>query len=76
MYGTSRKSVEEIADMQKIPVLDVDVEGMLDINTSIDEDTRQKEEKSQPIKLLKPLCLCILPPNYKLLRQRLAGRKT
>ncbi len=36
MYGTSRKSVEEIADLQKIPVLDVDVEGMLDINACLD----------------------------------------
>jgi guanylate kinase len=35
MYGTSKKSVESIADEGKIPVLDVDVEGMLDICKSL-----------------------------------------
>ncbi len=35
MYGTSKKSVESIADEGKIPILDVDVQGMYDIQNSL-----------------------------------------
>lgn len=76
MYGTCRKNVEEILCEGKIPVMDVDVEGMLDIQKCIADEIGERERKNEEVKIGKPLCLCILPPSFGLLRERLKGRKT
>lgn len=34
-YGTSKKSFLEIIERQKIPLLDIDLEGMKDIRSSL-----------------------------------------
>lgn len=44
---------------------------MLDINKTLTNDVIAKSATSERINLHKPLCLCILPPSYQLLRKRL-----
>jgi len=60
LYGTSKKAVEDVAKTGRICVLDVDKEGVKSIHKTD----------------LHPLFICISPPSYEILEQRLRARKT
>ncbi|CAF1437372.1 unnamed protein product, partial [Rotaria sordida] len=60
LYGTSKKSVEDVAQTGRICLLDVDKQGVKNI--------RETD--------LNALFIYISPPSYEVLEQRLRGRKT
>lgn len=60
MYGTSKKAVEKIAAQGKVCILDIDVQGVIQVKTTD----------------LNPWSIFIRPPNVEALRHRLTGRKT
>lgn len=64
-YGTSRKSFESIRDSGKLPLLDIDLQGMKDIHHQL------SQVECQP-----PLVLCLLPPSWAVLEERLRRRKS
>jgi len=57
-YGTSKQSYLDILKRNKIPLLDVDVEGMLDIRRNI----YKLQEFNQAIEV--PDVICIMPPSW------------
>ncbi|KAF7993829.1 hypothetical protein HCN44_011098 [Aphidius gifuensis] len=60
MYGTSKKAVEDVTNLGKICVLDIDMQGVKKIkNTNLD-----------------PLFVFIKPPSIEELERRLIARKT
>lgn len=65
-YGTSRESFEEIRESGKLPLLDIDLEGMKDIHHQL----------SQGGLALPPLVLCLLPPSWRVLEERLRRRRS
>ncbi|XP_043277896.1 guanylate kinase isoform X2 [Venturia canescens] len=60
MYGTSKKAVEDVKNNGKICVLDIDMQGVMQIKKSD----------------LEPLLIFIKPPSISELENRLKGRKT
>lgn len=60
LYGTSKKSVKDVLDANKICVLDIDVQGVKAIRATE----------------LKPKCVFIKPPSLGVLEQRLRDRGT
>ncbi|CAF3355218.1 unnamed protein product [Rotaria sp. Silwood1] len=60
LYGTSKKSVEDVAQTGRICLLDVDKQGVKNIRNTD----------------LNALFIYISPPSYEILEQRLRGRKT
>jgi guanylate kinase len=69
-YGTSRSCYFEIIKRGRIPLLDVDIEGMKDIRMRLREE-KQKEEIVEV-----PEVLCLMPPSWKILEERLSKRGT
>lgn len=65
-YGTSRKSFQDIRSSGRLPLLDVDLQGMKEIHYQLSQ-----AEKSSP-----PLVLCLLPPSWQVLEERLRRRKS
>lgn len=61
MYGTSREAVDDIQREHKIPILDVDVEGVKSIKTVDGFDAKY---------------VFIAPPSIQVLEERLRGRDT
>ncbi|XP_038049140.1 guanylate kinase-like isoform X2 [Patiria miniata] len=60
LYGTSKKAVQDVLNNNKICILDIDLQGVLQI---------QKTN-------LKPIYIFIKPPNMEVLEERLRNRKT
>lgn len=65
-YGTSKEQIHEIIQSDKIPLLDVDIQGFLKIQDSI-----KKDEKLKAYNLIS---IFICPPSIKTLRERLVSR--
>ena len=61
MYGTSKDTVDEIIRVSKVPVLDVDVEGVKSIKTVDDFQAKY---------------VFIAPPSIQVLEERLRRRNT
>jgi guanylate kinase len=68
-YGTSKQSYLGILERGKIPLLDVDIEGMLDIKNSLKRGEGSLKDAETEV-------LCILPPSWKVLSERLSKRGT
>ncbi|CAG0891797.1 unnamed protein product [Darwinula stevensoni] len=60
LYGTSKRAIEEVQEMGKICLLDIDIQGV-------------KQLKSTP---LNPLYIFVKPPNLDELEKRLRSRGT
>ena len=60
MYGTARSQISKISAAQKIPLLDIDVQGALKFHKVIPDAN----------------FVAILPTNTQVLEQRLRGRNT
>lgn len=60
LYGTSKQSVQHVQSLGKVCVLDIEIEGVKQIQNSD----------------LNPVCVFILPPSIDELRSRLVGRNT
>ena len=67
-YGTSKQCYFDIIERGKIPLLDIDIEGMKDIRTKI------KEEEMKGVEA--PEVLCLMPPSWAVLEERLKKRGT
>lgn len=67
-YGTSKQCYFDIIEKGKIPLLDVDIEGMKDIRAKI------REENMNNAAL--PEVLCLMPPSWAVLEERLRKRGT
>ena len=61
LYGTSKKSVEEVIKINRICILDVDIEGVKSFKRA---------------SFLKPIYIFIKPPSIDILRERLRERGT
>ncbi|XP_022079268.1 guanylate kinase-like isoform X2 [Acanthaster planci] len=60
LYGTSKKAVQDVLNQNKICILDIEMQGVIQI---------QKTN-------LKPVYIFVKPPNMKVLEERLRNRKT
>ncbi|KAJ3015115.1 guanylate kinase [Thoreauomyces humboldtii] len=68
MYGTSFQSVDDVLAANKHVILDIDMQGVLQLQTAL---------KSGHVKMKgRPLFLFIAPPNVEVLEKRLTGRGT
>jgi len=66
MYGTSKRTVDDIIHSGKIPVLEVDIQGA---------ETFRKEYELKRSDF-NPYFYFVLPPEFESLEARLRGRKT
>ena len=57
-YGTSKQSYMSIIEKNKVPLLDIDFEGMMDIRTYVQK--RKQLDSSWGL----PEVLCIMPPSW------------
>jgi len=64
MYGTSRAAVEKVADLGRICILDIDVQGV-----------KQIKERETDLGL-SPKYVFVKPPSREVLEERLRGRGT
>lgn len=64
MYGTSRAAVEKVADLGRICILDIDVQGV-----------KQIKEREADLGL-SPSYVFVKPPSREVLEERLRGRGT
>ncbi len=60
-YGTRRKHLQQMMDQQKIPLLDLDVQGGVRVSELFPDDV---------------VSVFIFPPSWDVLRERLRGRGT
>ena len=60
-YGTSKQSYMSIIEKNKVPLLDIDFEGMMDIRTYVQK--RKQLDSSWGL----PEVLCIMPPSWQVL---------
>ncbi|XP_076262761.1 uncharacterized protein LOC143197873 isoform X2 [Rhynchophorus ferrugineus] len=60
MYGTSFKALEDISNQGKIPIMDIDMQGVIQVKSTA----------------LNPWCVFVKPPSMVELRNRLIDRKT
>ena len=61
MYGTSKKAVRDVAEQNKICILDIDEQGVKNLKKISD---------------INPLFCFIKPPSIEILEERLRGRGT
>ncbi|CAD8049116.1 unnamed protein product [Paramecium sonneborni] len=61
LYGTSKHQINEIINKNKIPLIEIDVQGAEKINQQLNHQC---------------VSIFILPPSIEILRERLIGRKT
>ncbi|CAL4113526.1 unnamed protein product, partial [Meganyctiphanes norvegica] len=59
-YGTSKKAVQDVLDSGKICILDIDMQGVIQIKATD----------------MNPNCVFIKPPSWEDLEKRLRGRGT
>jgi guanylate kinase len=64
-YGTSKQSYHDILKAGSIPLMDVDLEGMKDIRKTVRMEGLGEAE-----------VLCLLPPSWEVLKERLSKRGT
>ena len=60
MYGTAKSQIVKIQDNQKVPLLDIDVQGALKFNLAFPDSN----------------FVAIMPPSIESLHERLVGRGT
>ena len=70
LYGTSLNSLMDLTNQGKIPLLDIDVQGVKNVKE------REKFQSCDDGPILKPKYVFIAPPSLELLLERLVSRGT
>ncbi|KAI8908358.1 P-loop containing nucleoside triphosphate hydrolase protein [Gorgonomyces haynaldii] len=68
MYGTSFKAVKNVLSQGKNVILDIDMQGVVQLQAKVSSDPTIFQQK--------PLFIFLAPPSYEILEQRLKGRGT
>mmetsp|Transcript_9948 Transcript_9948/g.18680 ORF Transcript_9948/g.18680 Transcript_9948/m.18680 type:complete len:343 (-) Transcript_9948:67-1095(-) len=72
IYGTSYESVQSVMDQGKICILDIDIQGAMNIMNM----KKEKKEDNNSAMTIAPYFLFIAPPSMKALETRLRERGT
>mmetsp|Transcript_39855 Transcript_39855/g.119917 ORF Transcript_39855/g.119917 Transcript_39855/m.119917 type:complete len:370 (-) Transcript_39855:576-1685(-) len=82
VYGTSLSSLEAVQDEGKIPLLDIDVQGVRSVKETRDvrdarlDAIRRGGRDDPPDSILRPRFVFVAPPSLDVLLERLRGRGT